>query len=97
MRVLALCLTFLAALPALGAEHEVVPGRGRLADAIAGAGLDVYVREPMVPERLRALNNAVLLPHLGSATVETRQAMAQMALDNIIAFTEGRRPPQQVN
>ncbi len=64
---------------------------------IAGAGLDVYVREPHVPERLRALENCVLLPHLGSATVETRQAMAQMALDNIIAFAEGRRPPQQVN
>lgn len=65
--------------------------------AIAGAGLDVYVREPLVPERLRARDNCVLLPHLGSATVETRQAMAQMALDNIIAFAEGRRPPQQVN
>lgn len=65
--------------------------------AIAGAGLDVYEKEPLVPERLRALENCVLLPHLGSATVETRQAMAQMALDNIIAWDEGRRPPQQVN
>jgi lactate dehydrogenase-like 2-hydroxyacid dehydrogenase len=64
--------------------------------AIAGAGLDVYVREPFVPERLRALENCVLLPHLGSATVETRQAMAQMALDNIIAWDEGRAPPQAV-
>lgn len=64
---------------------------------IAGAGLDVYVNEPHVPAELIALENCVLLPHLGSATVETRQAMGQMALDNIIAFTEGRRPPQQVN
>ena len=64
--------------------------------AIAGAGLDVYENEPHVPERLRALQNCVLLPHLGSATVETRQAMGQMALDNIIAFAEGRAPPQRV-
>ena len=64
---------------------------------IAGAGLDVYVNEPHVPAALLALDNCVLLPHLGSATVETRRAMGQMALDNIIAFTEGRRPPQQVN
>ena len=67
------------------------------AGTIAGAGLDVYEAEPHVPERLRALENCVLLPHLGSATVETRQAMGQMALDNIIAFTEGRDPPQRVN
>lgn len=65
--------------------------------AIAGAGLDVYENEPFVPERLRALENCVLLPHLGSATQETRQAMGQMALDNIIAWSNGERPPQQVN
>ncbi|OUD08837.1 D-glycerate dehydrogenase [Marivivens niveibacter] len=65
--------------------------------AIRGAGLDVYANEPHVPERLVALENTVLLPHLGSATHETRQAMAQMALDNIIAFADGQQPPQQVN
>ena len=65
--------------------------------AIAGAGLDVYEAEPHVPERLRALENCVLLPHLGSATVETRQAMGQMALDNIISFADGRDPRQRVN
>jgi lactate dehydrogenase-like 2-hydroxyacid dehydrogenase len=65
--------------------------------AIAGAGLDVYEAEPHVPERLRALENCVLLPHLGSATVETRQAMGQMALDNINAWADGRVPPQKVN
>lgn len=64
---------------------------------ITGAGLDVYENEPHVPARLRALENCVLLPHLGSATDETRQAMAQMALDNIIAWSEGRDPPQRVN
>ncbi|MBU2994647.1 D-glycerate dehydrogenase [Octadecabacter sp. 1_MG-2023] len=65
--------------------------------AITGAGLDVYENEPHVPERLMALDNCVLLPHLGSATQETRQAMGQMALDNIIAWSQGKTPPQQVN
>lgn len=65
--------------------------------AIAGAGLDVYENEPFVPERLRALENCVLLPHLGSATQETRQAMGQMALDNIIVWRDGGDPPQRVN
>ncbi len=65
--------------------------------AIAGAGLDVYENEPAVPARLRALENCVLLPHLGSATAETRQAMGQMALDNIIAWTRGEIPQQAVN
>jgi lactate dehydrogenase-like 2-hydroxyacid dehydrogenase len=67
------------------------------AGAIAGAGLDVYEKEPQVPARLIALENCVLLPHLGSATVETRIAMGMMALDNIIAWSEGRDPPQRVN
>ncbi|WP_210527265.1 2-hydroxyacid dehydrogenase [Rubellimicrobium arenae] len=60
---------------------------------IRGAGLDVYAREPEVPARLRALDNAVLLPHLGTATQTVREAMGQMALDNLLAFAEGRRPP----
>ena len=64
---------------------------------IAGAGLDFYEKEPFVPPRLLALENCVLLPHLGSATIETRQAMGQMALDNIIAWSENRDPPQRVN
>lgn len=64
---------------------------------IAGAGLDVYENEPQVPERLRALETCVLLPHLGSATVETRIAMGQLALDNIIAWAEGRNLLTQVN
>lgn len=67
------------------------------AGAIAGAGLDVYENEPHVPDRLIALENCVLLPHLGSATAETRQAMGQMALDNIIAWSQGREPAQKVS
>jgi lactate dehydrogenase-like 2-hydroxyacid dehydrogenase len=66
------------------------------AGRIAGAGLDVYENEPHVPDALKALDRCVLLPHLGSATVETRQAMGQMALDNIIAWSEGRELPQAV-
>ncbi|WP_411890262.1 2-hydroxyacid dehydrogenase [Yoonia sp. SDW83-1] len=63
---------------------------------IAGAGLDVYEKEPLVPEALRALENVVLLPHLGTAALEVREAMGQMALDNIIAWDEGRPLPQAV-
>ena len=53
---------------------------------IAGAGLDVYAYEPRVPERLLALDQVVLLPHLASATNETRQAMAELVVDNLDAF-----------
>jgi lactate dehydrogenase-like 2-hydroxyacid dehydrogenase len=64
--------------------------------AIAGAGLDVFADEPFVPERLRRLENVVLLPHLGSATEETRMAMGMKALANLTAFFEGRPPPDRV-
>ena len=50
---------------------------------IAGAGLDVFENEPQVPERLRALSHVVLTPHVGSATGQTRQAMADLAFDNL--------------
>jgi lactate dehydrogenase-like 2-hydroxyacid dehydrogenase len=63
---------------------------------IAGAGLDVYAQEPEVPARLRALENVVLLPHLGTATLSVREAMGQMALDNLVAFAEGRPVPNPV-
>lgn len=53
---------------------------------IAGAGLDVYVDEPRVPEALLQLDNAVLLPHVASATNETRQAMSALVLENLRAF-----------
>ncbi|KRB61996.1 D-glycerate dehydrogenase [Rhizobium sp. Root708] len=63
---------------------------------IRGAGLDVYEAEPQVPETLRALENVVLLPHLGSATEETRTAMGMKVVDNITAFFDGKEPPDQV-
>ncbi len=66
------------------------------AGQIAGAGLDVFEKEPFVPERLRALENAVLLPHLGTSALEVREQMGQMALDNILAWSKGETPPQLV-
>ncbi|CCM76185.1 2-hydroxyacid dehydrogenase [Rhizobium mesoamericanum] len=63
---------------------------------IRGAGLDVYVAEPRVPDALKAMENVVLLPHLGSATEETRTAMGMKVVDNITAFFEGRSPPDRV-
>ncbi|PZM14024.1 2-hydroxyacid dehydrogenase [Rhizobium tubonense] len=63
---------------------------------IRGAGLDVYEAEPNVPERLRQMENVVLLPHLGSATEETRTAMGMKVVDNITAFFDGREPPDRV-
>lgn len=53
---------------------------------LGGAGLDVFEHEPHVPPELIALQNVTLLPHVGSATVETRQAMGDLAVDNLIAF-----------
>jgi lactate dehydrogenase-like 2-hydroxyacid dehydrogenase len=63
---------------------------------IAGAGLDVYPAEPTVPEALLGLENVVLLPHLGSATRETREAMGMKAFENVDAFFAGRPLPDQV-
>jgi len=63
---------------------------------IRGAGLDVFEAEPNVPERLRRLENVVLLPHLGSATEETRVAMGMKVVVNVTAFFEGREPPDRV-
>jgi lactate dehydrogenase-like 2-hydroxyacid dehydrogenase len=68
-----------------------------LADGrIAGAGLDVYADEPRVPEALRRLPNVTLLPHIGSATVETRTAMGMLAVDNLVAFFAGEPLPSRV-
>lgn len=63
---------------------------------VAAAGLDVYVREPEVRPEYVALPNTFLLPHLGSATFETRCAMGFRALDNLDAFFAGRTPPDRV-
>jgi lactate dehydrogenase-like 2-hydroxyacid dehydrogenase len=64
--------------------------------ALGGAGLDVYDGEPRVREGLRALDNVVLLPHLGSSTVETRVAMGMRAVANLRAFFAGGAPPDRV-
>lgn len=53
---------------------------------LAGAGLDVYDHAPYVPTELRALDNVVLLPHVGSATTRTRTAMTQLTLRNLDEF-----------
>jgi lactate dehydrogenase-like 2-hydroxyacid dehydrogenase len=66
------------------------------AGTIAGAALDVYEGEPDIPTALLELDNTVLLPHLGSATQETRTAMGRLVLDNLQAFLEDRPPPCRV-
>jgi glyoxylate reductase len=69
-----------------------------LADGeVFAAGLDVFEREPEVTERLLTLENAVVIPHLGSATVDTRDAMGHLAVDNVFAALDGERPPTLLN
>ncbi len=67
------------------------------ARSIAGAGLDVFENEPQVHPKLRELPNVVLLPHVGSATGETRFKMAMLAAENLLAALAGHRPPNLVN
>jgi lactate dehydrogenase-like 2-hydroxyacid dehydrogenase len=66
------------------------------AGRIAGAGLDVYELEPQVPAPFIAMENVTLLPHLGTAALEVREAMGLMAVDNLIAFFDGKTPPNRV-
>ena len=73
-----------------------------LADAltegtIAGAGLDVFEREPEVEPRLLKLENAVLAPHIASASIDTRRRMSVMSAENVVAALQGNRPPNLVN
>lgn len=63
---------------------------------IGGAGLDVFEREPKIPAELLGADNLVLLPHLGSATRETREATGFRVLDNLTEFFEGRAPRDRV-
>jgi glyoxylate reductase len=64
---------------------------------IAGAGLDVFEHEPKIAPALKAMANVVLTPHLGSATPEVREAMANIVVDNILAFIGGHKLPNCVN
>lgn len=64
---------------------------------IAGAGLDVFWDEPHVPEALISMDNVVLLPHIGSATMETRMRMARLLLDNLLAYFHGEALKTPVN
>jgi gluconate 2-dehydrogenase len=64
---------------------------------IAAAGLDVFEGEPKVHPDLLTVPNVVLTPHIASATIPTRLAMAQLAADNLIAFFEGKVPPSPIN
>lgn len=67
------------------------------AKRLAGAALDVFEHEPKVHPELIKMQNVVLLPHLGSATEETRTRMARLASENLLAALDGQRPPNLVN
>ena len=64
---------------------------------IGGAGLDVYEQEPQLSPGLTELDNVVLLPHVGSATIETRTKMGLMAAENLLVGLRGERPPNCLN
>jgi lactate dehydrogenase-like 2-hydroxyacid dehydrogenase len=95
-------------LEALGADGVLINmARGSLVDekaliealrnkTILAAGLDVFEHEPSVPQELIALDNAVLLPHVGSASVKTRQAMAERVVANVLAWADGKPPVSPV-
>lgn len=88
-------------LEALGPDGFLINvGRGSTVDETAlisalknrrlgGAGLDVFESEPHIPAELRALSNVILTPHIGSATIETRAAMGDLAIDNLVACKNG--------
>ncbi|SFR33017.1 Lactate dehydrogenase [Yoonia tamlensis] len=92
-----------AVIDALGPDGVLVNvGRGSVVDEAAliaalqdgrlgAAALDVFEAEPHIPEALRALPNVILTPHIGSATVETRRAMGDLAIDNLIAWKNGEK------
>jgi lactate dehydrogenase-like 2-hydroxyacid dehydrogenase len=91
-------------LKALGPNGILVNvGRGTVVDeqalikalkekTILSAGLDVFEDEPRVPAELIAIEHAVLLPHVGSASVHTREAMGQLLVDNMVSWFDGKGP-----
>jgi glyoxylate reductase len=70
--------------------------RALYARELAGAGLDVYENEPNIDRKLLELDNVVLLPHIGSATIDARIAMGEKVLVNIKTFVDGHKPPDRV-
>jgi glyoxylate reductase len=77
------------------ARGEIVDEEALVQELVSGrirAGLDVFVHEPHVPEALLDLDNVVLAPHLGSATIETRHAMTKLVVDNVLAVLRGEPP-----
>jgi lactate dehydrogenase-like 2-hydroxyacid dehydrogenase len=76
--------------------HEAALASALKERRIAGAGLDVYEFEPSVSAELMELENVVLVPHLGSATIETRTNMGMRALRNVDAFVAGEGLPDRV-
>ena len=79
---------------ALVDEHALA--RALRSERLAAAGLDVYEREPEVPAELKEIGRVVLLPHLGSATRETREAMGMRVKENLDRFFAGEEPPDRV-
>ncbi|MDQ7777510.1 2-hydroxyacid dehydrogenase [Paracoccus aminovorans] len=77
--------------------HEAALVEALAAGRIGGAGLDVYEFEPKVAPELCTMENVTLLPHLGTAAEEVRTAMAMRAMNNLLAFDEGRALPDRVN
>jgi len=108
-RILQIGRLSLPALEALGPNGFLINvARGTVVDEaaltdalakrrIAGAGLDVFENEPTVPAALMALDNVVLTPHIASATIPTRLAMANLAADNLIGFLTQGQPLTPLN
>ena len=81
------------------ARGEIVDEQALVRELVSGrisAGLDVFAHEPNVPRELCDLENVVLTPHIGSATLQTRAAMTRMVVDNILAFERGEELPNGV-
>ena len=81
------------------ARGQIVDEDALVRELVSGrieAGLDVFAHEPEVPRELLGLPNVVLTPHVGSATAETREAMTQVLVDNLLAVERGEHPPNPV-
>jgi glyoxylate reductase len=81
------------------ARGGIVDEQALVAELVSGrisAGLDVFAHEPRVPEELWSLDNVVLTPHIGSATVETRAGMTRIVVDNVLAFMRGEPLPNPI-